>query len=169
MKKTGSIFILALVAMHLLGGYVYFAIRLNEIHREVKAKIAQLPDESLTRLEISYNEYQKLHAADGELKYNGKMYDVVRANISGQKVILYAWQDEAEDNLLSLLNELVTRNQKDKKPVPGSIIQWSTISFICEMPLSIYVAKIAESHFSKYEFRHTNISSSIETPPPKIG
>ena len=167
MKRIVSIVLLFTLVAHLLGAYVYFAVRLSEIHREVKAKISQLPDEALTRLELSLTEYQTLSAEDGEINHRGKMYDIVRSQIDGDTIILYAWQDEAEDNLLSFLNELVTRTQKDKKPVPGSIVQWASFLFVPEQPLTLPFSDFLVQHHTLYCLNITSAFFSIESPPPR--
>ena len=158
---------LGILFLQIAGSYVYFIVRLNAIHHEMREEISRLPDDQLTLLTLSREEYPKVRVDDYEAKVNEKMYDVARTLIRDGKVLVYALHDEAEDNLLVLLNELVKRSSKDKKPVPSQLIQWFTLQFVTLDGFTPDYASVWVSHSTRYLIWERSFFSGIETPPPR--
>jgi hypothetical protein len=166
-KKLISIAFLSILLLQVAGSYVYFVVRLTAIRQEMREELKHKPDEQLTLLTLSDDEYRKAKVNDHEVKVNQKMYDIARIVVQNDKVLVYALHDEAEDNLLALLHEMVTRSSKDKKPVPSQLIQLLTLMFLPIEDQPIKNSKIVSSHNTAYSETITSFSSAIDSPPPR--
>jgi hypothetical protein len=167
-KKIASIFFLLLILAHVAGSYVYFISRLISIHQEMKLKLREKSDEELTRFTFTTNEFKKVKVEEDEIKVGGKMYDVARVKNSGKIVIVFALADEAEDGLLSFLNEITKRSGSDKKPLPLQLRQLLSIVFL---PSDITYYECSEdfiTHNTSYLISEFDFTDSIKLPPPKV-
>jgi hypothetical protein len=166
-KILGTLF-LSILLLQVAGSYVYFVVRLSGIRQEMREQLKHKPDEELTLLTLTPDEYKKSRVDDHEVKVNGKMYDIARMTVRNNQVLVYALHDEAEDNLLTLLNEMVERSSKDKKPVPSQLIQLLTLQFEpvvnkIPSPTGIWI-----KHLTPYFATLPAIDGSIESPPPRV-
>ena len=158
---------LSILLLQVAGSYVYFIVRLSAIRQEMREQLKAKPDEQLTLLTLTAEEYQKAKVDDHEVKVNEKMYDITRIVVQDDKVLVYALHDEAEDNLLAFLNEMVKRSSKDKKPVPSQLIQLFTLQFVMiENTLPTLSATLVE-HTTAYTISIPAFISLIESPPPR--
>jgi hypothetical protein len=166
-KKSIGITLLILLLLQAAGGYVYFIARLAAIRIEMREQLKTLPDCELTVFTFSKEAFRKAKENDHEVKINGKMYDIARIVPQDEKLLVYAIHDEAEDNLLSLLNEMVNRSSNDKKPVPSQLVQLLTLQFIpveSELPQNTFVGI---THSSSYLNSLYWFSPIIDSPPPR--
>ncbi len=167
MKKLFGITLLSLLLLQAAGCYVYFIARLTAIRIEMREQLNHLPDDQLTLLTLTFEEYQKAKVDDHEVKVNGKMYDIARLIVQKDKVLVYAKHDEAEDNLLSFLDEIVKRSTNDKKPVPSQLEQLLTLIFLPtenQLPVNSSVALI---HATEYTRSFLAFDRMIDSPPPR--
>ena len=167
MKKTISIVFLSILLLQVAGSYVYFIVRLSGIRSEMREQLKDKPDEQLTLFILTSGEYQKAKVDDHEVKVNEKMYDIARIAIKDNKVWVYALHDEAEDNLLALLNEMVKRSSKDKKPVPSQLIQLLSLQFVIIENKIPALAGISVVHTTPYHTSFSSFIRRIESPPPR--
>jgi len=166
-KRPLCILFLGILLIQVSGCYVYFIARLTAIRIEMRAQLKHIPDDQLTLLTLTTEEYQKAKVDDHEVKVNGKMYDIARLIVQKDKVLVYAIHDEAEDNLLSFLDEIVKRSANDKKPVPSQLVQLLSLIFIPtenHLPVNSSVAFI---HATKYTQSYLAIARLIDSPPPR--
>jgi len=166
-KKIIGIVFLNILLLQIAGSYVYFIVRLTGIRHEMREQLKQKPDEELTLLTLTRDEYKKSKVNDREVKVNGKMYDIARIAIRNNQVLVYALHDEAEDSLLTLLNEMVERSSKDKKPVPSQLIQLLTLQFITSQTHVPSQTGIWVEHHTPYITPLPAIDGGIESPPPQ--
>ena len=167
MKRSLSILFLGILLIQVSGCYVYFIARLTAIRIEMREQLNHLPDDQLTLLTLTTAEYHKAKVDDHEVKVNGKMYDIARVIFYKDKVLVYAIHDEAEDNLLSFLGEIVKRSTNDKKPVPSQLVQLLTLIFIPtenQFPVNSSVTFI---HATKYTQSYHAFPRLIDSPPPR--
>ncbi len=167
MKRSLCILFLGILLIQVSGCYVYFIARLTAIRIEMREQLNHLPDDQLTLLTLTTEEYQKAKVDDHEVRLNGKMYDIARLIIQKDKVLVYAIHDEAEDNLLSFLDEIVKRSTNDKKPVPSQLVQLLTLIFLPtenQLPVNSSVALI---HATKYTQSYLAFARLIDSPPPR--
>jgi len=166
-KKTIGIVFLSVILMQVAGSYIYFFVRLSGIRHEMRALLKNKPVEQLTLLTLTSEEYRMAKENDHEVKVNGKMYDIARIHVKNNKVLVYALHDEAEDNLLALLNEMVKRSSKDKKPVPSQLIQLLTLQFVNIENKIPALARISVVHTTPYHSSFSSFIRGIESPPPR--
>jgi hypothetical protein len=154
--------------LHFTGFYIYFVLRLSEIHQEIRSQLKELPTEKLQIIKLSKREFQKAKEGDGEVKVDGKMYDIARIEVINENVLLYVIHDEAEDNLLSFLDEVLKNASRDKKQLPSGVfafISQAALSAVLSLPTNSY--KIREATSSGYLLQLTNFYPQLEVPPPK--
>lgn len=166
-KKVFGIVFLSTLLLQVAGSYVYFIVRLSAIRQEMREQLKAKPDEQLTLLTLTAEEYQKAKVDDHEVKVNEKMYDIARIVVQDDKVLVYALHDEAEDNLLAFLNEMVKRSSKDKKPVPSQLIQLLSLQFVIIENKIPALAGISVVHTTPYHTSFSSFIRRIESPPPR--
>ncbi len=167
MKKITGIVFLSVLLLQVAGSYFYFIVRLSGIRHEMREQLKHIPDEELTLLMLTREEFQKAKADDHEVKVSGKMYDIARIVANDDQVLVYALHDEAEDNLLALLNEMVKRSSKDKKPVPSQLIQLITLIFVPVESQVLQNSSVAFIHHTPYRETSLAFYSMIDSPPPR--
>jgi hypothetical protein len=154
--------------MQVAGCYVYFMTRLSAIRIEMREQLKLLPDDQLTRLILTKQEYLTAKVDEHEVKVNGKMYDISRVEQHGDQILVYGIHDEAEDNLLTFLEEMVTRSANDKKPIPTQLSQLLTLTFILEVePKCFGIEYQIIHHATVYSEMQYLITRSILSPPPR--
>lgn len=167
MKKIIGIVFLAILLLQVAGSYVYFIVRLSGIRQEMREQLKGKPDDELTLLTFTHEQFKNSKVDDHEVKVNGKMYDIARIEVRGDQVLVYALHDEAEDSLLTLLNEMVKRTEKDKKPVPHSLLHLITLQFVVFENVTPTIFGIWIDHITSYRACIKSFNSPIETPPPR--
>ncbi len=159
--------LLVLMSAHLLGSYVYFALRAVAIKREMRAALQAAPAETLEVIRMTLPEYKAAREDEHEVRWHGRMYDVARAERQGDHVVLYALHDEAEDNLLSFLDAILKNSSRDKKPVPGSLMSWLSLKWL---PAAWSVDSIEPARLKPtfgYQFMQSEQHTFILSPPPR--
>jgi len=149
-------------------GYVYFIARLSSIRMEMREQLKSLPVHELTLLTLSESDYERAKVDDHEVKVDDKMYDIAWIERKGSKVLVYAKHDEAEDNLLSFLGEMLHRSANDKKPVPNQIIQLLTLDFVLIEDKLPENSCINITHYYCYKTVLYNYCLLIDAPPPRV-
>ncbi len=167
MKKSIGIIFLSVLLLQVAGSYFYFIVRLSAIRHEMRELLKQKPDEELTLLTLTREEFNKSDRDDHEVSVNGKMYDIARIVEKNEMVLIYALHDEAEDNLLAFLNEMVERSSEDKKPVPSNLIQLLTLQFVLVENKVPALAEATIKHKTPYNTFLPAFISGIESPPPR--
>jgi hypothetical protein len=166
-KRPASITFLLILLLNLVGGYVYFGVRLVHIRKEMRAELRQKDDSELEKIVLPIKEYKKALVEDDEMELNDRMYDIARTEIQGDTIIVYCLHDENEDNLLVLLDSILNNASNDKKSVPSSLL--SFISLI-SLPVHIdsnMIDNDKEDHQTIYLFSQSNSVKQILAPPPK--
>jgi hypothetical protein len=167
-KKLIGIVFLSTLILQVTGSYIYFIARLTGIRQEMRNQLKNKPDDQLTLLILTKEEYLKAKVDDQELKVNEKMYDIARVVFKKDNVLVYALHDNAEDNLLAFLNELVDRSSKDKKPVPSSLLSFINMAFICPGFILPLPEREKDNPNTAYQLAISEVHSHINAPPPKI-
>ncbi|MBK7650004.1 MAG: hypothetical protein IPJ20_03565 [Flammeovirgaceae bacterium] len=167
MKRSASYIFLFILLINLVGGYLYFGVRMMKIHDEKRAELRTKDVSELEVITLSLKQFQKVLVEDGEMELNDKMYDIARTDIKSDSIIVYCLHDVDEDNLLSLLDSILSNSSKDKKPVPSSVLGF--LSFI-SLPMRFMQAciePIKENHNTVYFFSKGSSKALILGPPPK--
>ena len=170
MIRLFSLAFVLLLLLQVAGCYVFFSIRLVQIHATSRRNLAFLPDSDLTRFHFTQAEYEKVRENKREIKVNGRMYDIARSQFQPDgSLIIFAKHDEAEDNLFAFLHEVLENINHDKKHVPAQVMQVSSLLYChhtFQFSSSLYAFSI--EHHSFYLKHECCISLVIEIPPPKV-
>jgi hypothetical protein len=129
-KRWFAILFLSFFALNFAGIYIYFAFRLVHIRQEMRAALRLTPDDQLTRMELTVDAFYRSRVDENEIQVNGRMYDIARITYQHKKVIVYCLHDEAEDSLLAFLDAVSNRAHQDTIPVPQSIQQFLSLTFL---------------------------------------
>ena len=134
----------------------------------MRAALKDLPKEKLEVFSMNQQEFKNVLVDEHEIRVEGRMYDIARIESDHQRVIVYAVHDEAEDNLLSFLDEIAKRPLQDKKSPPSQILQFIALIFLppTKTTLCNRDGKRLELN-TKYTFNHSDITRTIESPPPQ--
>jgi len=134
----------------------------------MRAALKDLSREKLDKFSMSQEEFKKVLVDEHEIKVEGSMYDIASIEQDHQLIIVYALHDEAEDNLLSFLDEIAKRPMQDKKSPPSQILQFIALTFL--PPTSAILFKLDGKRLelnTRYTFHHNNLARAIESPPPQ--
>ncbi|GIV37016.1 MAG: hypothetical protein KatS3mg032_1395 [Cyclobacteriaceae bacterium] len=168
MKRFAAIILLLAMSVMLGGIYVYFAVRLVHLRQYMRHQLASLPEYRLDCLELKFDEFLKSRVDEHELKVNGRMFDIARAEIDGGFVRVYGLFDKDEDNLLAFLNTLLQRLLKDEQPVPALLFNLLAAVFI--LPDSIRLYRPVRTLLMAFEpicSKRLIFYFSVPTPPPE--
>ncbi|MBX2895210.1 MAG: hypothetical protein KF763_07200 [Cyclobacteriaceae bacterium] len=167
MKRVTVILFLSLLLIQVAGCYIYFVGRLAAIRTEMREQLKLLPEAQLTRFQFTPEEFVRVRVEDHEIKVAGKMYDIARVTEQADQVIVLALHDEAEDNLLAFLSEMVSRSANDKKPVPVEVEQLLTLSFLPTSFITLQNTYTDISHTTPYKEFGSIVFFTCELPPPR--
>ncbi|MEQ9592505.1 MAG: hypothetical protein RLN86_07905 [Cyclobacteriaceae bacterium] len=168
MKKVLSILILSAMCVHLAGFYAYFVVRQNQIRQEMRETIGTLPHEDFERFVFTKDEYNKIRVNDHEVRINGQMYDHSTPIFEGDKIVLLARHDEAEDNLISFFQELIESTTQDEKPIPSQLTTFLSLTFITQPDLLLPSLQGETIKYLPLEQRTLKPLRPVESPPPRL-
>ena len=130
MFRRGSLLFLLLMVVHLAGFYVYFVFRLHTIHEQARAELINRPDHQLARLELTAREFESLGGDDGEIRYNGRMYDIARTEAHGDRMVVFALHDADEDDLLAFIAAVAKTADQDHQQAPQAFTFFLSLTFL---------------------------------------
>jgi uncharacterized membrane protein len=169
MRRWLSIFLLVLLAANFTGGYFYFVVRSLQIKHEMRALLKTLPEDKLIRISLTKREFERVRVEEHEIKINGKMYDIARVKLEGEIFHVYCVHDEAEDNLLSFLNNVLIRLQNDSTQLPVSVSAFAMLLFIAtEFTFEFQNIELERLMPTPYRQNHFFVSLTIGVPPPRV-
>ncbi len=167
--------LIALVfAFNSFGFIFYFLIERENAKGEAFEEITSLKsNEKIEVLSISKSVINDgkifLRINNKEIKYEGKMYDIVKEEKRTDKIIFYCVHDEKEDKLEKDFAKTVNKNLNQKAAAGSSInfnhlIQYAEYGVMWGIESPIH--KVKYSNYLNCNFYlHT---SKILTPPPKF-
>lgn len=167
MKRFSTFVVLLIFSLNFLGFYAYYAFRLVEIRREMKAQLQFLPEEQLNQFVFSSTEYEVVRRGDDEIQVKGRMYDIARMEMREDSVLVLALHDEAEDNLISFIQTIVKRSASDKKPLPSTVMDFFTLVYLLPAFEWSGAAQLKEPGHTQHLLAQTSFYPSQHLPPPK--
>ena len=142
--------------------------RQMQIRQEMRSKLKELPASQLDVLQLSAAHYKLMLRGDDEIEVNEKMYDIARVEIKKDRVIIYCLHDQSEDNLLSLLDEVLRKSTQDSKQASSSLFQFNLLHFILPTHIVFEKSSICDlSHHTNYLIGNNSFVTSLNTPPPR--
>lgn len=168
MKRILSIGLIGLFVLHGAGFYIYFAVRLTEIRKEMRHELSLLPSEELTVIEVDREKFQPSWLDEKEMEWKGEMYDIARVEITDHFAKVYCLHDEAEVGLLAFINTVIDTAANDKSQAPPSMQQFLSLEFLPSQKSFLYEpVSIPVFHSSKYSPLMPQDGHSITAPPPR--
>ena len=133
----------------------------------MRENIAILSPDEMQVFELTPSEYESARENEHEVKINGRMYDYATQRFEKGVVILYAKHDEAEDNLLALLEEVVNTATSDTEEVPTELTTFFGLDFITQCSASVSFTLITKERSWLPAEKLQSEQLSIESPPPQ--
>lgn len=167
MKRIAALLFLAIFLLNMAGVYVYFIARLYDIKAEMRLALKAKPAEELEVLELTVDGFQQARVDEHEIELNGNMYDIARIEKQGNHLVIYCLHDEAEDNLLSLLDSMLKNASKDKKQAPVSGMLF-LLAFVAKTNLQLPALSSFASHpCTFYSISLMETTRTVLGPPPR--
>jgi len=167
MKRLFSFLILMLLLVNLAGFYGYFIIRLQEIHEDSREAISTLPESALQKFHFTKAEFLSILLDEREIKVDGKMYDIAYIRNFEGGLMVFALHDEAEDDLLAFINEVMSNASKDGK-IPSVFSHFIALQFVLDsFEWNSLNRSVAIEHQTSIQNLLVEISPRIQTPPPQ--
>ncbi len=172
-KYISSLLILLMVFNSF--GYVVAFFQMKFIFKNIgfEKTIGILPEHQLTILKIPQKDLsgnmEFIEFDETEFSYYGKMYDVIRKEISGSDVIFYCYNDENEDALNTAFTYFVQQNTKPNidNPVTNLIKNLIKDAYFVK-----YLSRINQNSFCEFILiniqPYRNVFLEVITPPPKV-
>jgi hypothetical protein len=169
MKKIPAFLLLAVLLVNAAGFYVYYAIELNRIHREMRAKIRQMPDHALTRLSLTHQQFENSFVENDEVKVNGKMFDIGRIKTTSDSVIVFALHDEKEEDLMAFVNDIVSKPFDQKSGVTEFVVNYIGLNYLPGQQVREFSTEGSSiTHFSQYTHSSNVWFRRVDFPPPRM-
>jgi len=168
MKRLLSIFVLVIFLAHFAGFYIYFAVQLKQVRKEMRSKLKELPPEELDLIILTTEEYQSAKVEEHEIKVGGKMYDIAWVEEGNETIRVFCLHDKDEDNLLAFMNKILSVPLKGGK-VPPQIIKFTSLSFIVPPTFRCLDSlTLLDKSLTDYNFYVLSFIPSLESPPPRL-
>lgn len=153
----------------MVGGYVYFSIRVWQIKVEMRTQLQSLPDDQLQILTLGAEEFINARVDEHEIKVDGKMYDVARIKKEGDVVIVFCVHDKKEDSLLGYLDRILNNLENDNQTLPHAVVHFSLLHYLSEdfnfqFSSSTTLLQPHTAYLENFFF----FVPPIDSPPPRI-
>lgn len=132
----------------------------------MRAALKRKPDHELDILVLSRQAYAEAKVEEHEIRVNGKMYDVARTKVSGNRVTVYCLHDEAEDDLMGFFAEIIGTPLEENSPVPDEILEFISMDFIAPENLITCGYTNEAQNQTRYFFPLKMSTLHVTTPPP---
>ena len=176
LKKLVSIFLVFLILYNMLGYIVVFKSYQYAIRKEVKNRIKDaIPENEFTVIRLTNDDVQNgkkgfTKIDDKEFSLSGKLYDIVRSQVSGDTTIFYCINDSKEEQLFANLDEHVKRQMDTSGPLrdrANTLLK----NLVKQALLYNYSFAVPESDAHTYSITNTNLpeffNKNVPNPPPK--
>jgi len=153
-KKVAAIFLFFIMILCSSGFYIAFYISLQSIKHSQHQIIlsSDLKNKfvfefSFSKSEIQNNSGEFSFEEENEIKYNGKMYDVISQQSNGDHLTIKCISDEDEDYTLALAENQNIKTQKEKNFKDLTLLQ---------LRLGMYTFTAVNNFYKPYNpvFRH---------------
>lgn len=178
MSRLFAILLLAFFLFPLVGHMVFFKVRRGQLRHELKEKLEHsVPRGALTFIKIHRDWLTQPPAhfqwtEKNEFRLDGKMYDIVYRESSGDTIRLHCLADEAETLLFTHLDHWVeTQNSKDPFQ-RGQSLQWERLLDSLFQMASFFPAPFTSPggvlDLPPYRFNYLGWEREAVKPPPKV-
>lgn len=112
MRKYCAIGLLLLMIVNSTFHYLYFFIQHVAIKIERHELLRESPLNTLTRIELTLEDFKGSLIEEDELEIDGKMFDIVKTDRFGETVLVYGAFDPDEDMLMNFLDAVTLREHE---------------------------------------------------------
>jgi hypothetical protein len=169
LKKAAAIIVLSIFVLSQLGHHLVFELAKWEAKKIIKENIKTNKFEGVIEA-IAENTCMSWEEKDQEFELNGQMYDVVKKEVQGKKIIYYCINDSKESNLLDVYNQWIHSDKTNthQKNSGKLALKYSTLECILTHSVEGEMPAILLSGNFKYQaISFQNIHLSMDAPPPK--
>ena len=162
MKKLSAIVVLSVFVLSQIGHHLVFELAKWDaktiIAQNIKTNKYQGVVEKI--LETSLMSWEE---KDHEFELNGQMYDVVKKEVKGQKVIYYAINDSKESNLLEVYNQAQHHNNSKLA------LKYNSIECVlANQTEKEFIPFVVSPKFNILNDSFQNIHLNMDVPPPQL-
>jgi hypothetical protein len=154
---------------------VLFIFILSQIGHHLVFELAKWDAKTIIAQNIKTNKYQGVvekisetslmswEEKDHEFELNGQMYDVVKKEVRGQRVVYYAINDSKESNLLEVYNQAQHHNNSKLA------LKYSSIECVLtNQSDKQFIPFVVSRKFNILNNSFQNIHLNMEVPPPQF-
>ncbi|MCF8364846.1 MAG: hypothetical protein K9H16_03640 [Bacteroidales bacterium] len=170
MKKAAVIFILCVIMFQMIGVFLLFKLKQNQIRQEVKMQLkAGVSESELTIFSFCTKDANTIKwVDDNEFVYHDQMYDVVKTLKIADQTVYYCLPDYEETRLFAKLNIIVAGEMGKDKTNSGKRIKIFVNWFYSEaLPPGKVIENDLKNIQTPYCLVAVNRVETPETPPPR--
>lgn len=173
-KKHISILLSVLIVFNCFG-YVVTYVQMQYLFKNLGyEKInSYISENELTKIEINKNDlnensgFEKIE--ETEIRYNEKMYDVLKEEDNGNKVVFYCICDENENALQKAFLSFIEANTGSAESNPLlNYIKHTLLKAVTPDDNKICFEKVYDRYIPYNQEFYINYKSDVPFPPPKI-
>jgi hypothetical protein len=178
MKFINHKIILAAIALgftfNSFGFVFHFIIERENAKQEALEKITKLVSKDLVEIvKVSIANYENginiQKVDDREIRYKGKMYDIIKQEISKDSISFYCVRDDKENELEKELANAIRKNLNDKMAT-NSLLNFNTQIQYADYDLKISISSpCRKNSYSTFVLNKPfKIEYAVLKPPPKF-
>jgi hypothetical protein len=162
LKKLSAIVVLSVFVLSQLGHHLVFELAKWDAKKIIAENIKTNKFQGVVE-KITETSLMSWEEKDHEFELNGQMYDVVKKEVKGQKVIYYAINDSKESNLLEVYNQ--TQHHNNSKLA----LKYNSIECVLTNPTEKEIFfNLVSSKFNFEKVSFQNIHLNMDVPPPQL-
>jgi hypothetical protein len=171
MKKIFTFFLVVIFIFNIAGTEIIFSILLEQCREEAGELISGRKEKEREVLLVINSDNQKqLHRIEnGEIEYDGMMYDVRKEVKSGSTILIYAYMDSKEENLK---DNFASENQETNNPMKNGKAKINSknlmpfyVNNFSNKDIPVKPSSL-KNQFIKIKYLQPDIE--LATPPPQV-
>jgi hypothetical protein len=167
LNKVGYLFLLLILILQSGAMLLIFKAQQSYVRFEMNEKL-ESNHESCELLILTLKEFKKSRIDTKEIIWDGKLYDIRSAVVSGNIVRLEVINDTEEEHVLERIKYLVQNASLPDNPLPKQLYQLITMVYLQPYSVNLNLTNTFLQNFFQPFLK--NISSGeidTSTPPPK--
>lgn len=162
MKKLSAIVVLFIFILSQIGHHLVFELAKWDAKTIIAQNIKTNKYQGVVE-KISETSLMSWEEKDHEFELNGQMYDVVKKEVRGQRVVYYAINDSKESNLLEVYNQAQHHNNSKLA------LKYSSIECVLtNQSDKQFIPFVVSRKFNILNNSFQNIHLNMEVPPPQF-
>lgn len=162
LRKISAIVVLSVFVLSQIGHQLVFELAKWDAKTTIAQNIKTNKYQDVVE-KISETSLMSWEEKDHEFELYGQMYDVVKKEVKGQKVIYYVINDSKESNLLEVYNQ--TQHHNHSKLA----LKYNSIECVLTNPTEKEIFfNLVSSKFNILNNSFQNIHLNMEVPPPQF-